>query len=115
MTIRHSTIHRDHTILMFDDESSNDKKPMSSMQLMQMGDHGMVHSLMGPGFYQMVQQDGFTPFTDLGIVKVYAAVSDQHLELMRRKLTKRLDITREGINNINNMPFNWISLKEHNK
>lgn len=108
MAINYKILQRESTVLMFDRADSIN--PRSSFQVMRVGDRGMVHSLMGPGFYKLLEGCGLDPFKALGLTSVYAAVSSAHLVLMRTMLQSRVRIEQHGECLIEGHVFNWVLL-----
>jgi hypothetical protein len=51
-----------------------------------MGNVGFVYSLMGDNFYRSLARDGLAIFGEVEVTRVFAAVSDAHLRLMRRSM-----------------------------
>jgi len=84
--------------------------PSSSLQLAQVGECGMAYSLMGPGFYQVLESQGLAQFERLGVRYVYAAVSDAHLRLMRARL-KAVVVEYQFKCRIADHALNWVLLR----
>lgn len=106
--MKYKVLQRESTVLLFDRRDSIN--PRSSLQVMQVGDRGMIHTLMGPGFYKLLEVCGLAPFEELGLHYVYAAVSDPHLSLMRTMLRNRVDVEPQGLCLIEDHYFNWVLL-----
>lgn len=101
---------RESTVLLF--PKDGDLNPTSSFQVMRVGDRGMIHSLLGGGFYDLLSQEGLAPFRDMGVKYVYAAVSPAHLRLMRKGMPKTIAIEEQGMCEINGHMLHWILLSE---
>ncbi len=82
--------------------------PSSSLQVMRVGDRGMIHSLLGAGFYALLAESGLKPFRDLGLRYIYAAISDSHLALMRRRLPAGIVLKVEGDCSIDGHSLRWV-------
>ena len=108
--MRYTILEREKTMLLFDRE--NTINPSSSLQIMQVGDRGMVHSLNGPGFYKLLEGGGLRPFEEMGLRSVYAAVSNPHLSLMRTMLHHRVEIDVQGECLIDRHALNWVLLSK---
>ncbi|MFZ4286621.1 hypothetical protein [Variovorax sp. HJSM1_2] len=105
--ITHRNVHRRTTVLVF--ERGPDKRPTSSLQVTQMGDNALIDSLMGPGFYRLMERVGLQPFTELGIHFVYAAVTDLHLQVMRERMPL-LRVTRLRGTVVDGIAMNWVEI-----
>ena len=108
--MRYRILDRESTILMFDREGTIN--PSSSLQVMRVGDRGMIHSLLGAGFYALLAESGLKPFRDLGLRYVYAAISDAHLALMRRRLPAGIALEIEGDCSIDGHALRWVLMTE---
>nr|WP_315210818.1 hypothetical protein [uncultured Albidiferax sp.] len=98
---------RQSSLLFFDRPGT--LNPRSSMQLAQVGECAMAYSLMGPGFYELLQQRGLVDFEALGVRYVYAAISDAHLRLMGTRLAGvRIEVQFKCW--IGAHLFNWVLL-----
>ena len=98
-------ITRQSSILFFGREGS--LNPVASVQVAIMGECAFLYSLMGPGFYEHLAEHGLAEFEKLGLHYVYAAVSDAHLRLMRRKL-KLVQVVYLFKNQIAGHLLNWV-------
>lgn len=105
---RYVVLPRRSTILMFGRESFN---PTASVQVAQMGDIGMLDSLMGKGFYELLAAEGLRPFRDMGVRRVYVAIAPSHLRLMRRCL-KGASIEQLGTCRINGKDIPWALITD---
>lgn len=86
--------------------------PSSSLQVMRVGDRGMIHSLLGAGFYALLAESGLKPFRDLGLRYIYAAISDSHLALMRRRLPAGIVLEVEGDCSIDGHSLRWVLMTD---
>lgn len=86
--------------------------PSSSLQVMRVGDRGMIHSLLGAGFYALLAESGLKPFRDLGLRYIYAAISDSHLALMRRRLPAGIVLEVEGDCSIDGHSLRWVLMAD---
>lgn len=86
--------------------------PSSSLQLMRVSDRGMIHSLLGAGFYALLAESGLKPFRDLGLRYIYAAISDSHLALMRRRLPAGIVLEVEGDCSIDGHSLRWVLMTD---
>lgn len=86
--------------------------PSSSLQVMRVGDRGMVHSLLGAGFYALLAESGLRPFKSLGLRYVYAAISDSHLALMRRRLPAGIVLDVVGDCSIDGHVLRWVLMTD---
>lgn len=93
---------------MFDRASFN---PVASFQVAQVGDIGMIDSLMGRGFYELLADTGLQPFRDLGIRHVYAALSPAHFRLLRAAL-KGARVEQQGTCRINGRDIPWVQISD---
>ncbi|WP_367846439.1 hypothetical protein [Rhodoferax sp. WC2427] len=108
--MRTVTLPREFTVLMFDRPGT--VNPSSSLQVVQIGDRAFIHSLIGPGFYAMLAEEGLAAFAKKGVRYVYAAVSDAHLRLMRTRLPGIWLEELAGGCEIEGHRFNWVLLQE---
>lgn len=111
-TVTHRVIDRRVTMLVF--ERGPHKRPTSSLQLNRMGDNAMIDTLMGPGFYRLMETVGIKPFQDMGIAYIYAAVTDLHLHmLMERMPLVNVKVLRPTV--VDGIPMQWIELTASGK
>ena len=105
--ITYRILNRRTTILVF--ERGPKKRPTSSLQITVMGDNAMIDSLMGAGFYALMKTVGLQPFHDMGVLHVYAAVTDLHLGLLRSEMplitAKRIRPTV-----VDGIVMNWVEI-----
>lgn len=103
--MRPIAITRQSSILFFGREGT--MNPVASVQVAIMGECAFLYSLMGPGFYEHLAEHGLVEFEKLGLHYMYAAVSDAHLRLMRRKL-KLAQVTYLFKNRTAGHLLNWV-------
>ena len=105
--ITYRIVHRRDTLLVF--ERGPDKRPTSSLQVARMGDNGMIDSLMGAGFYKLMETVGLKPFQEMGLSHVYAAVTDLHLTMLRERMPL---ITATWLRHtvVDGIPMNWVEI-----
>jgi hypothetical protein len=106
--ITHRIVDRRITMLVF--ERGPHKRPTSSLQLSRMGDNAIIDSLMGPGFYRLLEKVGLQPFEEMGIRHVYAAVTDVHLCLLADRMPL-VDVTVIRPTVVDGIPMNWVEIK----
>lgn len=111
-TVTHRIVDRRVTMLVF--ERGPDKRPTSSLQLTRMGDNAVIDTLMGPGFYRLMEQVGIKPFQDMGIAHVYAAVTDLHLRLLLERMPL-VNVTVHRPTVVDDIPMHWIELTASGK
>lgn len=105
--ITYRIVHRRDTLLVF--ERGPDKRPTSSLQVARMGDNGMIDSLMGAGFYKLMESVGLKPFHEMGISHVYAAVTDMHLDLLRERMPL-VDVRYLRPTIVDGIAMNWVEI-----
>ena len=108
--MRYRILDRESSILMFDRIGTIN--PSSSLQVMRVGDRGMIHSLPGAGFYALLAESGLKPFRELGLRYIYAAISDSHLALMRRRLPAGIVLEVEGDCSIDGHSLRWVLMTD---
>lgn len=106
-SITHRIVDRRVTMLVF--ERGPAKRPTSSLQLTRMGDNAVIDTLMGPGFYYLMESVGIKPFQDIGIAHVYAAVTDLHLRLLVERMPL-VNVTVHRPTVVDGIPMHWIEL-----
>lgn len=110
--VTHRIVDRRVTMLIF--ERGPHKRPTSSLQMSVMGDNAVIDTLMGPGFYRLMEQVGIKPFQDMGIAHVYAAVTDIHLRLLLDRMPL-VAVTVHRPTVVDGIPMNWIELTASGK
>lgn len=105
--ITYRIVHRRDTLLVF--ERGPAKRPTSSLQVARMGDNGMIDSLMGAGFYKLMETVGLKPFHEMGVSHVYAAVTDLHLEMLRDRMPL-VTATWLRPTVVDGLPMNWVEI-----
>lgn len=105
--ITHRIVDRRVTMLVF--ERGPHKRPTSSLQLTVMGDNAVIDTLMGPGFYRLMEQVGLKPFEEMGIAHVYAAITDLHLRLLIERMPL-IDVTVHRPTEVDGIPMLWVEL-----
>lgn len=110
--ITYRIVHRRDTLLVF--ERGPAKRPTSSLQVARMGDNGMIDSLMGAGFYRLMETLGLKPFHEMGVTYVYAAVTDLHLDLLRERMPL-IDVTVIRPTLVDGILMNWVELTASGK
>lgn len=93
-------------------QKDGDLNPSSSLQVMQVGDRAMIHSLIGNGFYDMLNSVGLKPFKEMGVKYVYAAISHAHYRLMSRRLPSGISLELHGTCTINSHTLMWVLLED---
>lgn len=78
--MRHEIVPRTFTILLHDGDGV---RPSSGVEVLQLGNIGVLFSLRGAGFYAKLAQDGLGMFKDAGIDTVLTVVSKVHYRAMR--------------------------------
>ncbi|WP_157900156.1 hypothetical protein [Rhodoferax koreensis] len=105
--ITYRIVHRRDTVLVF--ERGPDKRPTSSLQVARMGDNGMIDSLMGAGFYKLMETVGLKPFHEMGVSHVYAAMTDIHLDMLRERMPLvKATWLRPTV--VDGIPMNWVEI-----
>ena len=105
--ITYRILARRQTVLVF--EKGPKKRPTSSLQITIMGDNAMIDSLLGAGFYALMQTVGLQPFHDLGVLHVYAAITDLHLQLLQQRMPL---VTAKKIRPtvVDGIVMNWVEI-----
>ncbi len=78
--MRHEIVPRTFTILLHD---AAGVRPSSGVEVLQLGNIGVLFSLRGTGFYARLASDGLGMFKDAGIDTVLTVVSKVHYRAMR--------------------------------
>lgn len=108
--MRYEIIPRLTTILLH--HSAGGVRPASGLEVMQLGNLGVIYSLRGAGFYEALANGGLAIFREAGIDTVLAAVSKVHLRTMRQALKDRVTVRRLGSVGMHGHSFELVVIRE---
>ena len=83
----------------------------SSMQMHVEGDRGVIHSLAGAGFYEIMQLHIPEILERTGTKVWHASLQDWHVDVMRKKLGHILDIQVVDQGEISGYAMKWVEMR----